>query len=493
MYYGGTLYSLNSLIAYNETSRLLTGTNSSVSISSNNGGTNEFLVQSITITGESNTIELDTVSQLTGTIVDIEKAYVKKYTWKSLNTSVATVDQSGLVKGVGVGSTTIELTCGGVTGSYAIQVVEPLVAIDPISSVVITEKDGKASGSKFNDGTYTFTANLTGESANALTLDDVTKVEWSFFNISAAPGDRVYFGTDSNNKLTTESGVLTVKVTLAAGANANTDLGASTDDVKVVCTVTDKKGNVKAGEFLVVNDNGTGTCLAEGTLVRLANGEQRKVEDLRLGDLVLVFNHETGKLDVAPIIFITHEQEEAEPVDVVTLTFDNDSVLRIAGDHALFDRTLNRYVILNSENATSYLGHAFAFLGETGISNVHLVDARAQIETVRIFCPVSAFHMNLFAEGILTMPTFPFDIQGLYNIFELDDSMRYDERKKAEDIEKYGLFSFEEFHELMPISREAFLVSPAIYLKVSLGKGLITKEQIVLGIEYLLDNKLIDA
>lgn len=491
LYSGAAKYTLGSIVTYNETSRLVGATNTSLSVSSNNGGINEFLVQSISITGETNTLDLDTVTQLTGTIVDIEKAYDKKYTWKSLNTLVATVDQTGLVKGVGIGTTTIELTCGGVTGSYAITVIEPLVAVDPIAGVVINESGGNASGSTFIDDTYTFTATLTGESGNALTLDDVAKVEWSFENISAVPGERVYFGNDSNNKLTTESGVLTVKVTLAAGANANTGLGASADEVKVVCTVTDKKGNVKSGKYHIVNDNNS--CLVEGTLIRLANGKNKKVEDLCLGDLVLVFNHETGKIDVAPIIFITHEQEDAQPTDVISLSFDNGVVLRIAKDHALFDKTLNQYVVINSKNAESYLGHAFAILEQDSILETSLVEIRSQTETVRVFCPVSAFHMNLFADGILTMPTFPYDIQGLYNIFALDESMRYDERKKAEDTEKYGLFSFEEFHGIMPISKEAFLVSPAVYLKVSLGKGLITKEQIVLGIEYLLDNKLIDA
>lgn len=56
--------------------------------------------------------------------------------------------------------------------------------------------------------------------------------------------------------------------------------------------------------------------------------------------------------------------------------------------------------------------------------------------------------------------------------------MKFDEESYQEDIEKYGIFTYEEFAEFYPVPREIFDAFNAEYLKVSLGKGLITWEQL---------------
>ena len=58
------------------------------------------------------------------------------------------------------------------------------------------------------------------------------------------------------------------------------------------------------------------------------------------------------------------------------------------------------------------------------------------------------------------------------------------------DIEKYGIFEYEYFKDYF--SYEAYLASPAVYLKVSIGKGYLTHEQMMLVIEYLLTGDLIE-
>ena len=147
--------------------------------------------------------------------------------------------------------------------------------------------------------------------------------------------------------------------------------------------------------------------------------------------------------------------------------------------------------VLNEHNYSNYINHEFAIIANGMISLVKLQSANVVSELVRVYCPVTAFHMNLFANDMLTMPTFPYDIQGLYNIFDLDENMKYDEERKEIDINTYGLFTYEEFIKIIDIPIEAFNISPAVYLKVSLGKGLITEDQIRLGINYLLNNSLI--
>ncbi|HIX09123.1 MAG TPA: hypothetical protein H9683_02960 [Firmicutes bacterium] len=61
--------------------------------------------------------------------------------------------------------------------------------------------------------------------------------------------------------------------------------------------------------------------------------------------------------------------------------------------------------------------------------------------------------------------------------------MKYDEAQMQADIAQYGLFAYEEFTELFPISEAVFEAFNGQYLKVAMGKGLIDAE----GLQTLID------
>lgn len=324
----------------------------------------------------------------------------------------------------------------------------------------------------------------------------------------------ITYGPDASNMTLTESSNegKEIKATMPVGWSFKVSDNAKVSGTsKVEKTTYDADGNptttvlstisgkiawssstiyVADGDYLFTSDNVT--CIAEGSLILMADNSQKKVEDLVVGDIVKVFNHETGKIDVSPIIFITHDKEEAVNTGVLKLNFDKGNYLEIINDHSIFDKTTNKYEVINYDNVNQYIGHDFVINLENEISSTKLISFEYFYKSTRVYCPVTAFHMDLFVNGLLTMPTFPNDIKGLYNIFELDNDMKYDAESKANDIYKYGLFTYEEFIKIIYISKEAFNVSPAIYLKVSLGKGLITEEQIKEGIEFLLSNDLIE-
>lgn len=215
--------------------------------------------------------------------------------------------------------------------------------------------------------------------------------------------------------------------------------------------------NVKAGE-----------CIVEGTLIDMADGSSKKVEDLEVGDMVMAFDHETGKEVASPILCVYSDPRM--DYEVVYLTFSDGSRIGLVYEHGFFDRTLNEYVYFTPETAESYLGHEFYGLGERSLT---LEKVEIRRETVAVYSPVTVMNLNLFHEGVLGITG---GIEGLFNIFELDDDMAYDPVKKAEDIEKYGLFTYEEWEGL--ISEEAFSLLPIPYLKVSMGKGLLGWEDI---------------
>ena len=71
-------------------------------------------------------------------------------------------------------------------------------------------------------------------------------------------------------------------------------------------------------------------------------------------------------------------------------------------------------------------------------------------------------------------------ISGLFNIFDVDtETMTYDSVKMQADIEKYGLFTYEDFEGIIPES--AYYAFNGAWLKVAIGKGNLTWEYI----EYL--------
>ncbi len=77
------------------------------------------------------------------------------------------------------------------------------------------------------------------------------------------------------------------------------------------------------------------------------------------------------------------------------------------------------------------------------------------------------------------MLSIPGGIEGLFNIFEVDgETMAYDEQAMLRDIELYGLYTYEEFAAIFPVSEDIFNAFSAEYLKVSIGKGFIDLERL---------------
>ena len=77
------------------------------------------------------------------------------------------------------------------------------------------------------------------------------------------------------------------------------------------------------------------------------------------------------------------------------------------------------------------------------------------------------------------MLSMPGGTTGLINIFEVDaETMTIDVDKYNADIAEYGLFTYEEFAELYPVSEMVFNAFDAQYFKVAIGKGILTYEMI---------------
>ncbi len=215
------------------------------------------------------------------------------------------------------------------------------------------------------------------------------------------------------------------------------------------------------------------SCVVEGTLITLADGSSKAVEDLTGDEMLLVWNLETGTYDVAPILFI--DSEPKGHYEVIKLSFSDGTTVDVISEHGFWDVDLNKYVYLD-KYASEYIGHSFLKQGENGMAEVTLVNVDITAEVTTAYSPVTYGHLCYYVNGMLSMPG---GIEGLFNIFEVDnETMMYDAEAMATDIEEYGLFTYEEFYAMYTIPERIFESFNGRYLKVAVGKGLITYEQI---------------
>ena len=181
----------------------------------------------------------------------------------------------------------------------------------------------------------------------------------------------------------------------------------------------------------------------------------------------------TGNFDSAPILCI--DSDPLSMYEVIRLSFSDGTTVDVISEHGFFDIALNKYVYLD-EYAADYIGHDFLKQGENGMTAVTLVDVEVSTEVTVAYSPVTYGHLCYFVNGMLSMPG---GVDGLFNIFEVEpDTMTYDAEAMAADIEQYGLYTYEELNALVPVSEVMFDAVNGQYLKVAVGKGIITIEQI---------------
>ncbi len=229
---------------------------------------------------------------------------------------------------------------------------------------------------------------------------------------------------------------------------------------------------------LLASSSGGGGCVTPDTLITLADGSKKAVSELTGEERLLVWNKETGKFDSAPIMFVDSETEDE--YEVVELHFSDGTKVDVVYEHGFWDYNLNKYVYLD-KNAADYIGHTFAKQNGDELVKVELVDVVIEKEITTAWSPVTVGHLCYFTNDMLSMPG---GVGGLFNIFDVDaETMTYDYDAIAKDIETYGLFTYEEVNAIAPLSEEMFYAAGGQYLKISIGKGNLTIEELAAMIE----------
>ncbi len=266
--------------------------------------------------------------------------------------------------------------------------------------------------------------------------------------------------------------------TLATPANNSTELDKTytvTCSVKYRTSEGEEKEIIGTRKYTAKKKN---SCVTGDTMVSMADGSFKMIKDLTYDDEVLAYNHFSGQTvkTKAAIIF----KHPAVAIEKIKVSFEDGTFVNVLGNHEFFDATLNRYVEINDDNFENYIGHEFVkipgLVNSKAFSRTKLINVSVSKTTEEQYSVQSSVEINFITNCILsrTVPA----VEGWFDYFEFGETLVYDEQKVASDITKYGLYKYEDFEHL-GVSYDQFIAFNGPYLKVLVGKGIVTYEKIV--------------
>lgn len=136
------------------------------------------------------------------------------------------------------------------------------------------------------------------------------------------------------------------------------------------------------------------SCFVKGTTITLASKENKPIEEITYNDNLLVWNFDESKYDSAKPLWIKKVQTTTW---YYKLTFSDGTVLNVTGDypktHSLYSVDDGKFI------------HANELVGKKvyTLNGIQTLEKCEEIhEEVEFYNIITDYHMNLFAEGILT-------------------------------------------------------------------------------------------
>ena len=223
----------------------------------------------------------------------------------------------------------------------------------------------------------------------------------------------------------------------------------------------------------IVTQKQSSVCITGDTLMRLSDGREVPVSELKDDDEIQAWDFETGKVTAVPLMGFFKSKNE-DGFDVIRVEFEDGSKVGVIVEHLFFDMDAKKFVAINS-SSQEFVGHKFAKVNEAGeVIPVKVTRIYDDGKTYESYGPQPERHYNFLVGGIISGN----DGQlALCNRFEFDvEHMTYDEAKRLLDLEKYGELEYDTMKEIM--SEEFFAKNKFSEFGVTIGKGLMTLEEL---------------
>lgn len=166
---------------------------------------------------------------------------------------------------------------------------------------------------------------------------------------------------------------------------------ASVKPLPIMYIASDSDGNYDIDTFYV---QGGYYCFAKNTLITLSDYSTKQIQDITYNDDLLVWNFDDCKYDSAKPMWIKKTQKASYYYNV---TLDDGTTIKLVGSngkcHRLFCVEDNKFIsATDMVNKTTY----------TQNGNRKVVSCEVIEESVEFYNIITQYHMNMFANGILS-------------------------------------------------------------------------------------------
>ena len=422
-------------------SAIITATYGNAKASCNVTVTGTVATPTITLNKTTISKTIDSGSTATETITATTANISGSLSWTSSNTSVATVSASGnnaTITMKAEGTATITASYGSTSASCTVVVTENEVTNEvTILSTTLAGKGQTTEGLEilyvdWNDNTLEFN----------ISLEKINPTDMLTFVIKSYPavGNGINYEPDGSDPVITE---ITSSATNVA---YSIDLTKKHAEGEIYVNVLDI---YNSNDILVATYEYTTaiytSCMPAGTLILVEeeyedeNGKKKKrrkkkkIEDLTYDDDLVVWDFDNGCFTTAKPIWLMKKQYADEYNE---LTFSNGAVLKTVREHRIFNKELGKFTYPMGEE-TKIGTTTFTESGE----EVKLVNRRVVDEKVEYYNVITNYHINSFAEGILTSCR-------LSNLYDIKDMKYVKDDREIVDIKEFKDIPEEYYHGL---------------------------------------------
>ena len=251
--------------------------------------------------------------------------------------------------------------------------------------------------------------------------DNSGSVTFNIRDAGATTAGIIIKGLTVNHTQTITSDTYAQGDNTVAWGNGSIDYQLWEQMVSITAYAVDSRGYTFYAVVTDMWDVPHGPCLVEGTQVTMADGTHKAIEDIQHGELVRVWNFDLGEFSEAQPLWVK-AAEETTGYDVYT--FSDGTKLRTVGHH-----------MFNKEaGAFTKLKYAETPVGTTTFNErgeeVTLLSKERVTAPTRYYNVWTQYHLNLFADGILTSNRFN-------NIYPIVDMKFVKDNRVLRDLEEF--------------------------------------------------------
>lgn len=177
--------------------------------------------------------------------------------------------------------------------------------------------------------------------------------------------------------------------------------GSGTNIHTITGVITHSDNNAGKVNHITFTFNFVSTCLAEGTLITLANGTQKPVEQVTHKDLLLIWNFETGAYDYQYPLVVGDGSLAAYKTRI---TLEDNTYIEICNSHDIYDPVANIFRKYG-EGAISKLSseplYVLQYTNKNSYECKKIINIEIVWEQSKCYCLMTSGSITAFANNIM--------------------------------------------------------------------------------------------